>query len=114
MQTIGIVLNVRAEQAAEFEAGFREMELLTWQELRDRGLLRIATLTKLDISTVKVEGSIQYLIACIFEDDEGHHAHDNHPRFAEWNKRADAYQVGEPFVFGGDTIVEAHAGPPAD
>ena len=51
MQTIGIVLNVRAEQAAEFEAGFREMELPTWHELRDRGLLRIATLTKLDIST---------------------------------------------------------------
>ena len=68
----------------------------------------------IDISTVKVEGSIQYLVACIFEDDEGHHAHDNHPRFAEWNKRADAYQVGEPFVFGGDTIIEAHAGTAAD
>jgi quinol monooxygenase YgiN len=108
VQTIVIVLNVRAEQAAEFEAGFREMELPTWEELLGRGLLRMATLTKLDISTREVEGAVQYLIACIFEDGEGHHAHDNHPRFAQWNKRADAFQIAEPFVFGGDTMIEAH------
>ena len=109
MQTIGIVLNVRAEQAPEFEAGFREMELPTWLELRDKGVLRSATLTRLDISTRKVDGAVQYLVACIFDDDEGHHEHDNHPRFAEWNKRADAFQVAEPFVFGGDTVVAAFA-----
>jgi quinol monooxygenase YgiN len=109
MQTIGIVLNVGSAQTAEFEAGFREMELPTWLELRDRGLLRMATLTKLDISTRKVDGAVQYLVVAIFDDDEGHHAHDQHPRFEEWNKRADAFQVAEPFVFGGDTIVEARA-----
>jgi hypothetical protein len=109
LQTIGIVLNVRAEQAAEFEAGFREMELPTWQELRDRGLLRIATLTRLDISTREVDGAVQYLVACVFNDEEGHHAHDNHPRFAEWNRRADAFQIAEPFVFGGDTLMDVRA-----
>jgi len=41
----------------------------------------------------------------IFADDRGHHAHDNDPRFDAWNKRADTYQLDEPFVFGGDTIV---------
>jgi hypothetical protein len=108
MQTIGIVLNVRAEQTAEFEAGFREMELPTWEELVGQRLLRIATLTRLDISTRAVDGAVQYLIACIFDDDQGHHVHDNHPRFAKWNKLADAFQIAEPFVFGGDTLIEAH------
>jgi len=35
--------------------------------------------------------------------------HDSDPGFEAWNKRADAYQVAEAYVFGGDTIV--HAGP---
>jgi len=105
MQTVGIVLNVRKADAAAFESGFREMEQPIWQDLRNRGLLRIATLTKLDISTRKVDGAIQYLVTCIFDDDQGHHAHDNDPRFEAWNKRADAFQIAEPFVFGGETIV---------
>jgi hypothetical protein len=105
MQTIGIVLNVDQEQADAFESGFREMEAPIWADLRARGLLTMATLTKLDITTKAVAGASQYLVVAIFASDEGHHAHDGDPRFEVWNKRADAYQVAEPFVFGGDTIV---------
>jgi hypothetical protein len=105
MQTVGIVLNVRREQSEEFERGFREMELPIWQDLHARGLLVMATLTRLDITTQKVDGAIQYLVAVIFATDEGHHVHDSDPRFETWNKRADTYQIAEPFVFGGDTIV---------
>ena len=54
-----------------------------------------------------VDRAVQYLVVAIFASDEGHHVHDSDPRFEAWNKRADAYQVEEPFVFGGDTIVEA-------
>ena len=105
MQTIGIVLNVGEQFVDEFEAGFREMEAPIWQDLHQRGLLTMATLTKLDISTSKADGAVQYLVVAIFATDEGHHEHDNDPRFDAWNKRADAYQIQEPFVFGGDTIV---------
>jgi len=105
MQTIGIVLNISEDQADAFETGFREMEAPIWQDLHARGLLTIATLTKLDISTKKVDGAAQYLIVAIFATDEGHHEHDNDPRFQAWNKRADAYHIADPFVFGGDTIV---------
>ena len=52
---------------------------------------------------------MQYLVVAIFATDRGHHLHDSDPRFEDWNRRADAYQVAEPLVFGGDTIV--HAGP---
>jgi hypothetical protein len=105
MQTIGIVLNIGADQVAEFESGFREMEAPIWADLRSRGVLTMATLSKLDISTKQADGAVQYLVVAIFATDEGHHEHDNDPRFDAWNKRADAYQVQEPYVFGGDTIV---------
>jgi len=35
MQTVGIVLNVGAEQSAEFERGFREMEAPIWEAFMD-------------------------------------------------------------------------------
>jgi hypothetical protein len=105
MQTIGIVLNVGTDQVDGFERGFREMEAPIWADLHARGLMIMATLTKLDITTKAVDGAAQYLVVAIFATDEGHHEHDSDPRFAAWNKQADAYQVAEPFVFGGDTIV---------
>jgi hypothetical protein len=105
MQTIGIVLNVGLDHVETFEQGFRDMEAPIWADLHARGLLTMATLTRLDISTRKVDGAAQYLVVAIFATDEGHHEHDSDPRFEAWNKRADAYQIEEPFVFGGDTIV---------
>jgi hypothetical protein len=105
MQTIGIVLNVGTALAAEFERGFRDEEAPIWADLHARGLLVMATLTRLDISTKEVEGAVQYLVVAIFATDEGHHVHDQDPRFEAWNKRADAFQVAEPYVFGGDTII---------
>jgi heme-degrading monooxygenase HmoA len=105
MQTIGIVLNVDHGQTDAFEQGFREMEAPIWADLHARGLLTMATLTRLDISTKKVDAAAQYLVVAIFATDEGHHAHDNDPRFEAWNKRADGYQIDEPFVFGGDTLI---------
>ena len=106
MQTIGIVLNVGSDQVDEFERGFRDMEAPIWEDLHGRGVLTMATLTRLDISTKKADGAVQYLVVAIFATDEGHHLHDNDPRFEAWNKRADAYQVAEPHVYGGDTIVK--------
>ena len=109
MQTVGIVLNVGKDQVEEFERGFREMEAPIWADLHARGALTMATLTRLDITTKAVDGASQYLVVAIFATDEGHHLHDSDPRFEAWNRRADEYQIAEPFVFGGDSIV--HAGP---
>jgi hypothetical protein len=109
MQTVGIVLNVGRDQADAFERGFREMEAPIWDDLHARGELVLATLSRLDISTVGRDGAVQYLVVAVFATDQGHHLHDSDPRFEAWNQRADAYQVAEPFVFGGDAIV--HSGP---
>ena len=106
MQTIGIVLNIAEERAAEFEAAFEAQEAPVWRDLHQRGLLVMATLTRLDISTRPVDGARQYLVVAIFSSDEGHHVHDHDPRFEAWNRQADAYQPAEPYVFGGDTLVQ--------
>ena len=105
MQTIGIVLNVGEDQTAAFENGFRAQEEPIWRDLHARGLLLRATLSRLDISTKRADGAVQYLVVAIFATDEGHHAHDSDPRFEAWNREADTYQVAEPYVFGGDSIV---------
>jgi hypothetical protein len=105
METIAIVLSVGRDRVDEFEAGFRAHELPVWQDLESKGLLARASLSKLDISSKSVAGSVQYLVIAVFTSDEGHHAHDSHPGFEAWNKLADAFQVGEPLAFGGETII---------
>jgi hypothetical protein len=109
VETVTVVLNVKDEHVAEFEAGFREHELPVWNDLRERGLIERATLNRLDISSRPVAGATQYLVAVIFTSGEGHHAHDDHPGFKAWNAIADRYQTGEPLAFGGETIVEMRA-----
>ena len=80
METIGIVLNVGVGQVEEFERGFREMEAPVWADLRARGVLSAATLSRLDISTQSRDGAVQYLVVAIFATDEGPHLHDPDPR----------------------------------
>jgi hypothetical protein len=111
METVTVVLNVAKEHVEAFEAGFRKHEVPVWEDLRSRGLLVAATLNRLDISSRPVEGAVQYLVAAIFATGEGHHAHDGHPGFQAWNEIADAYQVGEPMAFGGETVVRLGIGP---
>lgn len=110
MQTIAIVLNVATDQADAFERGFRAQELPIWKDLAERGLLVLATLNRLDISTVKTEGAVQFLVAVVFATDEGHHVHDSDARFEAWNREADRYQIADPYVFGGDAILNAGPG----
>ena len=63
----------------------------------------------MDISTVPRGDAVQYLIVVDFATGEGHHLHDNDPRFNAWNEMADAYQVGDGMAFGGETIAETGA-----
>jgi hypothetical protein len=114
METVTVVLNVAEQHVEAFEAGFREHELPVWRDLHARGLVIGATLNRLDISSRPVPGAVQYLVAAIFATDEGHHAHDSHPGFQAWNDIADAYQVGEPMAFGGETVLQLGIAPDDD
>jgi hypothetical protein len=105
METIAIVLSVKPNEMAAFEAGFREHELPIWQDFHGRGILVRASITKMEISSAPHGDAIQYLIVAVFADGEGHHLHDSDPRFQAWNKRADAYQVAEGMAFGGETFL---------
>ena len=106
METVGIVLNIANEHVEAFERGFRAQELPIWADLHARGLLVTAALSRIEgISTAPVTGATQFLITVIFATDEGHHVHDNDPRFQAWNKEADTYQLKGPYVFGGEAVV---------
>lgn len=105
METIAIVLSVGNDRVEDFERGFREKELPVWQDLRARGALTGASLSRLDISSRGVGGATQYLVVAVFATGEGHHEHDNHPGFAAWNKQADEYQIAGALAFGGETIL---------
>jgi len=109
METITVVLSVGTDRVDEFEKGFREKELPVWEDLRARGALLRASLSRLDISSRGVEGATQYLIVAVFATGEGHHEHDSHPGFAAWNKQADEYQVADALAFGGETILTLEA-----
>jgi hypothetical protein len=113
METVAVVLSVSQDQVDEFQAGFREHELPVWRDLEARGLLIGATLNRLDISSSPIEGAIQYLVVASFSTGEGHHAHDAHPGFKEWNAIADSFQVSEALAFGGETVFQL-AGPDAE
>ena len=81
METIAVVLSVKPDRVDAFEAGFREHELPIWQDFRGRGILIRASITKMEISSAPNAGAVQYLIVAVFADGEGHHIHDNDPRF---------------------------------
>jgi hypothetical protein len=109
VETVAVVLSVGNDQVEAFEQGFREHELPIWRDFRARGVLVNAYLNRMDITTHRVAGSTQYLIVAIFADGEGHHLHDNDPRFQAWNERADAFQIADPLAFGGATILTAES-----
>ena len=106
METIAVVLSVKPDQVEAFEAGFREHELPIWHDYEAEGVMTRASLTKMDISSVPRGDAVQYLIVVDFATGEGHHRHDNDPRFKAWNRIADAYQVGEGLALGGETILK--------
>lgn len=105
METMAVVLSVKPVEVEAFEAGFREHELPIWQDFQGRGILVRASITKMDISSAPKGDAVQYLIVAVFADGEGHHLHDNDPRFRAWNELADAYQVAEGMAFGGETLL---------
>ena len=51
MESVGIVLNIGDEHVEAFERGFREHELMVWEDYVTRGVMIQATLTRMSIST---------------------------------------------------------------
>lgn len=107
METVAIVLNIGQDLAEQFEKGFREHELPIWEDFAGRGVMPHSSLTKMGISTQLVKGAVQYQISVTFTDGEGHHLHDEDPRFQAWNKMAEAFHVAAPIATGGEFIISA-------
>jgi hypothetical protein len=108
-----IIIRIRAAEAERFESMFRDEEATVWADLRDRGLLRYASLTRIAFGTEEREAKsgdyVAYGIYAEFEAMAGHTAHDDDPRFNEFLGRARKLQPSSPSVWGGEVIVTSSA-----
>lgn len=104
MHTVSVILYVAEDKTEEFEDGFREHEYPVWEDLVSKGKMIRASLQRLEIESVEVEGAVEYMVVAVFPGHD-HDAHDDHPAFKKWNRIAERYQVAEPLAFGGETIV---------
>lgn len=105
MQTVSIILYVSDDKTEEFEREFREHEYPVWEDLVAKGKMVRASLQRLEIESVEVEGAQEYMVVAVFPGDD-HDAHDSHAGFKKWNARAERFQVAEPLAFGGAPIVQ--------
>jgi len=108
LQTNGIVVSIRSEQAEEFERLFADEELPIWDEFHRDGTLVSASLTRVEYGSQEKEGVQDYVILAVFHGMSGHTAHDRDARFNAFLPRVRALQPSSPFVWGGRTI---HARP---
>jgi hypothetical protein len=104
-QTIAIILHIAADHAAEFEAMFEAEELPIWDDYTARGLFLDCSLTRVTGGGEEKEGVQDYILH-IIATPEGHHQHDNDPRFASFLQRARQLQPAPPLVWFGDQIFE--------
>ena len=70
METVAVVLNVGNDRVDEFLEGFRTHEVPVWEDLKGRGEMLRASISRLDISSRPVEGSTQFLIVAVFATGE--------------------------------------------
>ena len=85
-------LDVRAEQAAEYERLFAERELPRWREYKERGAFISARMFRAAFGTDRREDIAKYVIAVEVPSHAEHSEHDADPGFQEFNRLADAYR----------------------
>ena len=105
METVAVLLNVGTDQAEAFESGFAENEFPVWEDLHGRGTLVAATLSRLDISSRKVEGAAQYLVVASLPPVRG----TTNTTRIPGSKRGQARRrlsIASPMAFGGETVVK--------
>jgi hypothetical protein len=104
-----IIIRIRSDEAERFEQMFRDEELVVWRDLRERGLLRTASLTRVAFGSEERDadagGYTCYGIYAEFEQMAGHTAHDDDPRFNEFLGRARQLQPKGPSVWGGTVVI---------
>ncbi len=82
-----LVIRIRKEQASDYEQLFAESELPRWRDYHERGLFKQARIFRSGFGSHETEGIAN-----------------NDPGFQEFNRKADAFQPEDPFVFGGEPI----------
>lgn len=113
-QTNAIVLRIAKDRTKEFEALFEAEQYPHWKEMHAGGQMLAASLTRVEYGSeeddAKEGGYVNYVVVAKLTGMEAHTAHDNDPRFKEYDRKADAFQPEGPSVYGGTTIFEIGGG----
>jgi hypothetical protein len=99
-----IVIHIRAEQAAEYERLFAERELPRWRKYKARGAFISARISRVAFGTDRREDVVKYAIAVEVPSHAEHSEHDADPGFQEFNRLADALQLEDSLVYGGEVL----------
>ena len=98
-----LVIRIRKDQATDYESLFEQDELPRWRDYVDRGLFKSARIFRSAFGSHE-GGDIANYVIVVESEGEGHHEHDHDPGFKSFNKKADAFQPEDPFVFGGEPL----------
>lgn len=113
-QTNAIVLRIKADRTKEFEALFEAKQYPHWKEMHAKGQMLAASLTRVEYGSEEDEakegGYVNYVVVAKLKGMEAHTAHDNDPRFNEYDRKADEFQPEGPSVWGGTTVFEIGGG----
>lgn len=98
-----LVIRIDKDRTADYERLFEADELPRWRDYHRRGLFKSARIFKSAFGSHESDEVANYVIT-VEAADGAHHEHDNDPGFQSFNRRADAFQPAEPFVFGGEPL----------
>ncbi len=113
-QTNAIILRIDRKRTKEFEALFEAEQYPHWVEMHRKGQMLAASLTRVEYGSEEDDAKkgryVNYVVVAKLTGMEAHEAHDEDPRFKEYDKKADAFQPEGPSVYGGTTVFEIGAG----
>ena len=99
-----IVIHVRAEQAADYEALFAAEELPRWQQYHADGKFLSGRFYRSEFGTDERRDVQKYVIVVEVPGMAEHSAHDADPEFQAFNAKADQFQPEDPLVYGGELL----------
>src|SRR5215469_1473029 len=99
-----IIIHIRADQAAEYERLFAELELPRWREYKACGAFLSARISRVAFGTDDRQDIAKYAIAVEVPSHAEHSQHDADAGFQEFDRLVEQFQPEHPLVYGGDVL----------
>ncbi|MGH7640560.1 MAG: hypothetical protein ACREN7_03590 [Candidatus Dormibacteria bacterium] len=99
-----IVVNIRRNQAQEYQELFQREELPRWRRYQAEGKFVSARFYRSEFGSQQDDEVVKFVIVVEVPSMAEHSAHDQDPGFQKFDAEAERFQPAAPLVFGGDLI----------